>query len=61
VIDMQNDLVKHGGSLLVPDAEATVPAITRLLDGDLLGGSEERSRQIECEALHRLRAAICLT
>jgi nicotinamidase-related amidase len=32
VIDMQNDLVKQGGSLLVPDAEATVPAIRRLLD-----------------------------
>jgi nicotinamidase-related amidase len=32
VIDMQNDLVKQGGSLLVPDAEATVPAIKRLLD-----------------------------
>ena len=28
VIDMQNDFVKQGGSLLVPDAEATVPAIT---------------------------------
>jgi nicotinamidase-related amidase len=32
VIDMQNDLVKRGGSLLVPDAEATVPVIRRLLD-----------------------------
>jgi nicotinamidase-related amidase len=32
VIDMQNDFVKRGGSLLVPDAEATVPAIKRLLD-----------------------------
>jgi nicotinamidase-related amidase len=32
VIDMQNDFVKQGGSLLVPDAEATVPAIKRLLD-----------------------------
>jgi nicotinamidase-related amidase len=32
VIDMQNDLVKQGGSLLVPDAEATIPAIARLLD-----------------------------
>ena len=31
VIDMQNDLVKRGGSLLVPDAEATIPAIARLL------------------------------
>jgi nicotinamidase-related amidase len=32
VIDMQNDLVKQGGNLLVPDAEATVGAITRLLE-----------------------------
>ena len=32
VIDMQNDFVKQGGSLLVPDAEATVPAIRGLLD-----------------------------
>ncbi len=32
VIDMQNDFVKQGGSLLVPDAEATIPAICRLLD-----------------------------
>ena len=32
VIDMQNDFVKKGGSLLVPEAEATVPAIRRLLE-----------------------------
>ena len=32
VIDMQNDFVKQGGNLLVPDAEASVPAIRRLLD-----------------------------
>jgi nicotinamidase-related amidase len=32
VIDMQNDFVKQGGSLLVPDAESTVPAVRRLLD-----------------------------
>ena len=32
VIDMQNDFVKQGGSLLVPEAEAIVPAITRLLE-----------------------------
>lgn len=32
VIDMQNDFVKPGGSLLVPDAEATVPAIRGLLE-----------------------------
>jgi nicotinamidase-related amidase len=31
VIDMQNDFVKRGGSLLVPQAEATIPAIDRLL------------------------------
>lgn len=27
VVDMQNDFVKEGGSLLVPDAEGTIPAI----------------------------------
>jgi len=32
VIDMQNDFVKDGGSLVVPDAEGTIPAIRRLLD-----------------------------
>jgi nicotinamidase-related amidase len=32
VIDMQNDYVKHGGSLLVPDAEGTIPAISGLLE-----------------------------
>ena len=32
VIDMQNDFVKRGGSLVVPDAEATIPAIEELLD-----------------------------
>ncbi len=32
VIDMQNDFVARGGSLLVPDAAATVPAIRRLLE-----------------------------
>jgi len=31
VIDMQNDFVKQGGGLLVPDAEATIPAIRCLL------------------------------
>ena len=31
VVDMQNDFVTEGGSLRVPDAEATVPAIQRLL------------------------------
>jgi nicotinamidase-related amidase len=32
VVDMQNDFVKEGGSLVVPDADGTIPAIRRLLD-----------------------------
>jgi nicotinamidase-related amidase len=32
VIDMQNDFVRSGGSLLVADAEATIAAISHLLD-----------------------------
>jgi nicotinamidase-related amidase len=32
VIDMQNDFVKRGGSLVVPTAEATIPAIRGLLE-----------------------------
>jgi nicotinamidase-related amidase len=32
VIDMQNDFVKQGGNLLVPEAEATVPAIKGLVN-----------------------------
>lgn len=32
LIDMQNDFVKQGGSLLVPDAEATIPVIRDLLE-----------------------------
>jgi nicotinamidase-related amidase len=32
VIDMQNDFVKEGGALHVPDAEATVQRIQRLLE-----------------------------
>ena len=32
VVDMQNDFVSQGGSLLVPDAEATIPAINGLLE-----------------------------
>jgi nicotinamidase-related amidase len=32
VVDMQNDFVHRGGSLLVPDAAATIPAIGRLLN-----------------------------
>ncbi len=31
VIDMQNDFVKEGGSLRVPDAEGTIPRIQELL------------------------------
>ena len=31
VVDMQNDFVTEGGSLLVPNAQATVPHIQRLL------------------------------
>ena len=32
VVDMQNDFVREGGSLVVPDAEGTVPKIQGLLD-----------------------------
>jgi nicotinamidase-related amidase len=32
IVDMQNDFVKEGGSLVVPDAEGTIPAIRGLLD-----------------------------
>ena len=32
VVDMQNDFVKEGGSLVVPDARATIPVIQRLLE-----------------------------
>ncbi|HYZ79674.1 MAG TPA: isochorismatase family cysteine hydrolase [Solirubrobacteraceae bacterium] len=32
VMDMQNDFVADGGSLRVPDAQSTIPAITTLLD-----------------------------
>ena len=32
VVDMQNDFVSDGGSLLVPDAKGTVPNIQRLLE-----------------------------
>jgi nicotinamidase-related amidase len=32
VIDMQNDFVKEGGALVVPDAESTVPRIAHLLE-----------------------------
>ncbi len=32
VVDMQNDFVRDGGSLRVPDAEATIPAIAGLIE-----------------------------
>jgi nicotinamidase-related amidase len=32
VVDMQNDFVKEGGSLVVPDAEGTISAIRNLLE-----------------------------
>ncbi len=32
VVDMQNDFVKEDGSLLVPDAEGTIPTIQSLLE-----------------------------
>ncbi len=31
IVDMQNDFVKEGGSLVVPDAEGTIPVIQDLL------------------------------
>ena len=31
IVDMQNDFVKEGGTLVVPDAEATIPRIKSLL------------------------------
>jgi nicotinamidase-related amidase len=32
VVDMQNDFVKEGGSLVGPDTQATIPAMRRLLE-----------------------------
>ena len=32
VIDMQNDFVHQGGSLVIPDAERTIPPIAALLE-----------------------------
>ncbi|CAN5666669.1 nicotinamidase [soil metagenome] len=32
LVDMQNDFVKEGGSLVVPDAEGTIPDIRKVLD-----------------------------
>ena len=41
VVDMQNDFVKEGGSLVVPDAEATIPKIK-----DLLGLARESGMKV---------------
>ena len=38
--DMQNDFVKEGGTLVVPSARGTIPAMRNLLD--LARGSEMR-------------------
>jgi nicotinamidase-related amidase len=40
IVDMQNDFVKEGGSLVVPDAEGTIPAIRGLLDGARRSGTK---------------------
>ncbi|MDQ4003806.1 MAG: cysteine hydrolase [Actinomycetota bacterium] len=40
VVDMQNDFVKEGGTLVVPDAEATVPTIKSLLDSARESGAK---------------------
>ena len=40
VVDMQNDFVKEGGSLLVPDAEGTIPEIQGLLEGARSSGAK---------------------
>lgn len=40
VVDMQNDFVKEGGSLVVPDAAGTIPAIRGLLDGARRSGAK---------------------
>jgi nicotinamidase-related amidase len=46
---MQNDFVKQGGGLLVPDAESTVPAVRGLLD--LARGA--RMRVVYSQDTHR--------
>jgi len=38
VVDMQNDFVKEGGTLVVPDAASTIPTIARLLERAYSGG-----------------------
>jgi nicotinamidase-related amidase len=39
VVDMQNDFVTEGGTLVVPDAAGTVPAIATLLDAARSAGA----------------------
>jgi len=50
VIDMQNDFVKRGGSLLIPDAESTIPAI----GGLLRLAHASRMRVVYSQDTHRL-------
>ena len=38
MVDMQNDFVKEGGSLVVPDAEGTIPVIRGLLERARVSG-----------------------
>ncbi|WP_166180468.1 cysteine hydrolase family protein [Rubrobacter tropicus] len=40
VVDMQNDFVKEGGSLVVPDAEGTIPAIRGLIEAARRAGAK---------------------
>ncbi len=39
VVDMQNDFVKEGGTLVVPDAAGTIPPIQKLLAGARQAGA----------------------
>ena len=41
IVDMQNDFVKEGGSLVVPEAEATIPKIK-----DILGLARESGMKV---------------
>ncbi|MDN5697460.1 MAG: cysteine hydrolase, partial [Rubrobacter sp.] len=40
IVDMQNDFVKDGGALQVPDAEATIPRIRELLENARAAGAK---------------------
>ena len=51
VVDMQNDFVSEGGGLLVPDAEATIPAVRALLELARAHGM----RVVYCQDTHRDR------